>query len=302
MPKLPASLNISSSDISEKYKSEMREELQKPYKYEEYVEQKPDKTKSNPSGIKKEKEYSDLDGIETKNKFRKNLEKTRRFSLGGIRRYSRDVINRLLGRKKVSSDEITAAPFESDLTQLPRTRKSDTDAKETTKTFKYSEYKPSAPVEFTKLPSAQAMMEHLNGTGSVELSIPNSGGLKPNIAELPPVEKDYDLNRTVKAGIRLQYAANRDWGNEKIARDLLQNFYDGNGHTLEGVKISAVKKADGTYTIRIDGQGIYNYVYLNRMGGSSKLGDPKDAGGFGEGSRIIAASLLLKGSEDIYAS
>lgn len=78
----------------------------------------------------------------------------------------------------------------------------------------------------------------------------------------------------------------------------MQNFYDGNGHTLEGVDLKVKQNDNGTYTIRIDGKGIYNYEHLKRLGGSDK-DNPKDAGGFGEGSRIIAGSLLAKGTNRV---
>ena len=73
------------------------------------------------------------------------------------------------------------------------------------------------------------MMKELEEKGSVALSIPNAGGLKPKISETPNVEKDNDFNKTVSAQMTLSYAQKRNWSNEKIARDLMQNFYDGNG-------------------------------------------------------------------------
>ena len=42
------------------------------------------------------------------------------------------------------------------------------------------------------------------------------------------------------------------WSDEKIARDLLQNFYDAHGHTLEGTKID-IKKFN--YSKRKSAQG-----------------------------------------------
>ena len=49
------------------------------------------------------------------------------------------------------------------------------------------------------------------------------------------------------------YADSLLWDNNKIARDLLQNFYDGHGQTLDGVKVNVTPKTDGKYTVKNGG-------------------------------------------------
>lgn len=151
-----------------------------------------------------------------------------------------------------------------------------------------------APVAVTPLPAAGKLMRELRNTGHVKLSIPNEGGVKvkPYDAVIHP-EDDYRLNVTQDAGIKIRYGTKLQWSNFKIARDLLQNYYDGHGHTLEGVNIEVNKTADGKYKIKISGESSWDYSHLDQMGSSTKH-DPLDAGGYGEGTRAVAVSLLSK--------
>ncbi len=148
-----------------------------------------------------------------------------------------------------------------------------------------------APVAVTPLPAAGKLMRELRNTGHVKLSIPNEGGVKvkPYDAVIHP-EDDYRLNVTQDAGIKIRYGTKLQWSNFKIARDLLQNYYDGHGHTLEGVNIEVNKTADGKYKIKISGESSWDYSHLDQMGSSTKH-DPLDAGGYGEGTRAVAVSL-----------
>ena len=76
-----------------------------------------------------------------------------------------------------------------------------------------------------------------------------------------------------------------------VARDILQNFYDGHGGTLDGVKID-IQKVDGKYKVKISGESEYNYFYLKNIAASSKTGDENQAGGYGEGAKMASKSLL----------
>lgn len=150
------------------------------------------------------------------------------------------------------------------------------------------------------LPSTSDLMSTLNTKGSVEVAIPDAGGLNPTNSENPVIhpEDRSKLGVTEKVKIKVRYAEATNWSNFKIARDLMQNFYDGNGHTLEGVTIKVDKTPDG-YKVRVEGLGNYDYKHLQRIGSSTKPNLVEDLGNFGEGTRIIATSLIAKGSDSV---
>ncbi len=153
---------------------------------------------------------------------------------------------------------------------------------------------------YGSLPSTSELMSALDVKGSVEVTIPDAGGLRPTNSEKPVIHPE-DISKlgvTEKAKIKVRYAEATDWSNFKIARDLMQNFYDGNGHTLEGVTVKVDKTADG-YKVRVEGLGNYDYTHLQRIGSSTKPYLVEDLGNFGEGTRIIASSLLAKGSDSV---
>ncbi len=241
--------------------------------------------------------------------FEENKKLTSRFNIAGIKRFAKSFINKILrhnpskieedGGITLGDDSFASFTIDAGVAHFdkPKVKGKNTTAKEE-KHYKYEAFIPSKHESYTTLKSSDSMMKELDEKGSVALSISNAGGLNPKISEIPSVEKDNDFNKTVSAQMTLSYAKKRNWSNEKIARDLMQNFYDGNGHTLEGVDLKVKQNDDGTYTIRIDGKGIYNYEHLKRLGGSDK-DDPRDAGGFGEGSRILAGSLLAKGTNRV---
>lgn len=237
--------------------------------------------------------------------FEENRKLTSRFNIAGIKRFAKSFIHKILRHKpsKVEEDggiilgDDNFASFTIDAGVAHFGKPIATTAKEE-KHYKYEAFIPPKHESYTTLKSSGSMIKELDEKGSVALSIPNAGGLNPKISDIPSIEKDNDFNKTVSAQMTLSYAEKRNWSNEKIARDLMQNFYDGNGHTLEGIDLKVKQNDDGTYTVRIDGKGIYNYEHLKRLGGSDK-DDPRDAGGFGEGSRILAGSLLAKGTNRV---
>ena len=78
------------------------------------------------------------------------------------------------------------------------------------------------------------------------------------------------------------------WSLEKTARDVLQNFYDYK-KSLENVRFE-VKKSGGDYVVRITNGAEYDRRMLLHLGATDKTGE--DAGGFGEGAKILALVLL----------
>lgn len=296
----------------EQYKQHIDNLLSVTPEYKEYVEPEPPK---EPEPIEFTGEENRIGRVKLSGdkkphklkfkKFEENKKATSKFNIAGIKRFAKSFIHKILRHNpsKIEEDggitlrEDDFASFTLDLD----TESSINNLKiqETQKPqYKYETFIPSKHESYTTLKSSDSMMKELDEKGSVALSIPNAGGLNPKISGTPRVEKDPAFNKTVPAKMTISYAEKRDWSNEKIARDLMQNFYDGNGHTLEGVDLKVTQNDNGTYTIRIDGKGIYNYEHLKRLGGSDK-DDPRDAGGFGEGSRIIAGSLLAKGSDRV---
>ena len=280
----------------EQYKQHIDNLLSVTPEYREYVKPELDKKNTEPKTFSKTMEFKS---------FEENRKLTSRFNIAGIKRFAKSFIHKILRHKPskveedggiiLGDDDFASFTIDAGVAHFDKPiAKAQKPAKEE-KHYKYEAFIPSKHESYTTLKSSDSMMKELEEKGSVALSIPNAGGLKPKISDTPSVEKDNDFNKTVSAQMTLSYAEKRNWSNEKIARDLMQNFYDGNGHTLEGVDIKVKQNDDGTYTIRIDGKGIYNYEHLKRLGGSDK-DNPKDAGGFGEGSRIIAGSLLAKGT------
>lgn len=297
----------------EQYKQHIDNLLSVAPEYKEYVE--PEAPKEPKSMVSTGDENSIGSGNSKKTgkiklkSFEENKKLTSRFNIAGIKRFAKSFINKILRHNPskieenagitLGDDSFASFTIDAGVAHFdkPKVKGQNTTAKEE-KHYKYEAFIPSKHESYTTLKSSDSMMKELDEKGFVALSISNAGGLNPKISEIPSVEKDNDFNKTVSAQMTLSYAKKRNWSNEKIARDLMQNFYDGNGHTLEGVDLKVKQNDDGTYTIRIDGKGIYNYEHLKRLGGSDK-DDPRDAGGFGEGSRILAGSLLAKGTNRV---
>lgn len=297
----------------EQYKQHIDNLLSVTPEYREYVEPEPPKEPEpieytgDENRIVSTGNSGELGKIKIKS-FEENRKLTSRFNIAGIKRFAKSFIHKILrhkpskveedGGRILGDDDFASFTIDAGVAHFDKPIVKDQKPAKEEKHYKYEAFIPSKHESYTTLKSSDSMMKELGEKGSVALSIPNAGGLKPKISDTPSVEKDNDFNKTVSAQMTVSYAEKRNWSNEKIARDLMQNFYDGNGHTLEGVDIKVKQNDDGTYTIRIDGKGIYNYEHLKRLGGSDK-DNPRDAGGFGEGSRIIAGSLLAKGSNRV---
>ena len=72
----------------------------------------------------------------------------------------------------------------------------------------------------------------------------------------------------------------------------MQNFYDGHGNTLDGVKLQIEKMPNNETRIRIEGKGIYRHSKLIITGDSQKSQNRANAGGFGEGTKVLSNVLI----------
>lgn len=107
-----------------------------------------------------------------------------------------------------------------------------------------------------------------------------------------------ELAKPQKTSLKVAYGQKVQWSDEKVARDILQNFYDANDHTLDGVGFLAEELPNGHYKVKISGNGVFNYDKLRLMGDTTKTSDLYDAGGFGEGSKIVIANMLANNNAD----
>lgn len=108
------------------------------------------------------------------------------------------------------------------------------------------------------------------------------------------VEKGHYLNLLETYGV--------NWDLEKVSRDSVQNFFDANGQTLDGVdiKTSVEEKMDATGNTKIKTGRVliqapqdYDWRELIHFGGTTKQDSETSVGGFGEGLKV-AAFVLLK--------
>ena len=96
------------------------------------------------------------------------------------------------------------------------------------------------------------------------------------------------------------YADSLLWDDDKIARDLMQNFYDGHGQTLDGVKLDVQPNEDGKYTVRISGKSTFSADKAILLGESSKKDNANAAGNYGEGLKMVVLKLLReKGADEV---
>lgn len=110
---------------------------------------------------------------------------------------------------------------------------------------------------------------------------------QPVVPQSHKLSDDYDTFKYL--GILDTYGA--DWSIEKSARDTLQNFFDGNNRTLDGVDVRVNQEGEN-YVIKISNHAEYDFRRLMHLGGTTKADDPFSTGGFGEGTKILALALL----------
>ena len=136
--------------------------------------------------------------------------------------------------------------------------------------------------------------------GSFDFTIPRS--VETQVKKVQ--SREFTPIKNQATNITEGYADSVQWNNDKIARDILQNFYDGHGQTLDGVKLNFTPIGNGRYRVRISGESTYTADKALYIGESTKRDDVKAAGNYGEGLKMAALKLLKDGgSQNVrYAS
>ncbi len=127
--------------------------------------------------------------------------------------------------------------------------------------------------------------------GRFDYELPMSEEVK--LTQLPSVDfKPVDKQLT---NISESYADSVKWDNDKIARDILQNFYDGHGQTLDGVSFHFEPIDNNNYKVRIQGKSSFTPDKAIYIGESTKRNNARAAGNYGEGLKIATLKLLKDG-------
>ena len=130
--------------------------------------------------------------------------------------------------------------------------------------------------------------------GRFEYKLPKSAEMKITRME----SKDFKPVKNQLTNITESYADSVQWNNDKIARDVMQNFYDGHGQTLDGVQMTFKPAANGKYKIRIKGDSTYTVDKAVYIGESTKRDNAKAAGNYGEGLKMSVLKLLKDSGAD----
>lgn len=128
----------------------------------------------------------------------------------------------------------------------------------------------------------------ITADGRFEYKLPTSSEMKITHME----SKDFRPVKNQLTNITESYADSVQWNNDKIARDVMQNFYDGHGQTLDGVQMTFEPAANGKYKIRIKGDSTYTVDKAVYVGESTKRDNAKAAGNYGEGLKMSVLKLL----------
>lgn len=130
-----------------------------------------------------------------------------------------------------------------------------------------------------------------------EIPIHQSGKMK--ISKVTP--SDFSPSPSpISTSIAEDYSSSVQWDNDKIARDLMQNFYDGHGQTLDGVRLIFEPVSQCRYKVRIEGKSTYTPDKAIFIGKSTKKNDPIAAGNYGEGLKMASLKLLRdKGAQNV---
>ena len=131
--------------------------------------------------------------------------------------------------------------------------------------------------------------------GSFVLRIPKTDAIK-----VTHESKSFRSVKNKESSIAISYGKSVNWDSDKIARDLLQNFYDGHGQTLDGVNMIFTPVGQGRYKVRIEGQSTFTPDKAIYLGLSSKQFNTKAAGNYGEGIKMASLKLLTDaGAKDV---
>lgn len=115
------------------------------------------------------------------------------------------------------------------------------------------------------------------------------------------IKKEANVNfrpQVIETPITETYSDSVVWDNDKVARDIMQNFYDGHGQTLDGIRMYFDPLQNGRYRVRIEGNSTYTPDKAILIGESSKQNDAKAAGNFGEGLKMTALKILKDSGAD----
>jgi hypothetical protein len=148
------------------------------------------------------------------------------------------------------------------------------------------------------IPTKQ-QLEELIKQNRFEVSIPivTGSGYQPRKSEKALVDRNnterlaqLQVNRVVETDLLVSYGVR--WSLTRVLRDLYQNFLDGQGHTLEGIRIEVQLTPDGGCKLIVNGDGEYELTKAVYLGESESRSDEDAAGKHGEGLKIIALQLL----------
>jgi hypothetical protein len=142
-------------------------------------------------------------------------------------------------------------------------------------------------------PFAAPTVEELHKlVGTIEITVPGT-------APAPAISQNslVDSRRLGRNETALNESYGVAWTTKKIVRDIFQNFYDGQGGSLDGVRITIERTQAGMpFIVTIHGAGEFPHDLLVNIGATTKASDSKSAGHFGEGGKLIPLQLLRGGS------
>lgn len=130
--------------------------------------------------------------------------------------------------------------------------------------------------------------------GSFDFKLPTSPEVKLSHAECKEIKPVPNQLTTITES----YSDSVQWNNDKIARDVLQNFFDGHGQTLDGVQMTFTPATNGKFKIRIKGDSTYTPDKAIYIGESTKRNNSKAAGNYGEGLKMSVLKLLKDAGAD----
>jgi len=138
-------------------------------------------------------------------------------------------------------------------------------------------------------------LPEIGSDGKFSLEIPMSSEV-----QLTHESKNFRPVSNKESTIAVSYGNSVRWDSDKVARDLLQNFYDGHGQTLDGVKMIFTPAGSGRYKVRIEGKSTFTPDKAIYLGLSSKQFNAKAAGNYGEGIKMASLKLLTEaGANDV---
>lgn len=150
-----------------------------------------------------------------------------------------------------------------------------------------------------KKPEVSLLIPEFNGDIDWSFEVPKSAKITyPEYIKMP-----FDEIYNHETNISMNYADSIKWNVDKIARDLMQNFFDGHGQTLDGVRLSFEKQDNGKYKVRIEGDAKYSQEKAILLGETTKRDNSRAAGNFGEGLKVVVLKLLKEyGAQEVNIS